>query len=105
MRVGSRYRKVGGEVQVDPNVAHPQIVVSKSQGLFHRLVHLHWDSFRLVLARKAQEVLDNAVRTLRLLVKLFRVFDALRSQLPAGGQQLAVAKDGGKRVVQFMSDA
>src|SRR5215469_12534638 len=105
MRIGGRYREIGREIQVDANIAHPQIVVSKSQSLLERLIHLDGDSFRLVLAGKAQEILDNPVRSLRLLVKFFGVYDASGPQLTDGSQQLAISQDGGKRVVQFMSNA
>src|SRR5260370_5810665 len=58
-----------------------------------------------MLAGEAKEILHDAVRTLGLLVKFVGILDALLSHLSAGGQQLAVTEDGGKRVVQFVRDA
>src|SRR6266436_2693270 len=57
-----------------------------------------------MLAGKAKEILHDAVGTLGLLVKFVGILDALLSHLSAGGQQLAVTEDGGKRVVQFVRD-
>src|SRR5437016_14032514 len=45
------------------------------------------------------------MRALCLLVKFVGVFHALLSHLSAGGQQLAVTEDGGKRVVQFVRNS
>src|SRR5215470_8925379 len=45
------------------------------------------------------------MRALSLLVEFFGVFDSLRPQLAAGRQQLAVAEDGGKGIIQFVGHA
>ena len=58
-----------------------------------------------MLAREAQQILHDAMSALRLLVKLFGVFDSLRAHLAAGAEQLAVAENGGERIVEFVSDA
>src|SRR5437016_12359109 len=57
-----------------------------------------------MLAGEAKEILHDAMRTLGLLVKFVGILDAPLSHLSAGGQQLAVTEDGGKRVVQFVRD-
>src|SRR5207253_9340005 len=57
-----------------------------------------------MLAGEAKEILHDAVCALCLLVKFVGVLHALLSHLSAGGQQLAVTEDGGKRVVQFVRD-
>ena len=79
MRVGRGHREVGSQIQVDTNIVHAQVVISKSQGFLEGLIHLHGNALRLVLARKAQEVLHDAVGALRLLVKFLGVFNSLRA--------------------------
>jgi len=38
-------------------------------------------------------------------IKFVSVLDSLLPHLSAGGQQLAIAEDGGQRVVQFVRDS
>ena len=97
--IGGGEGQIVGQVQVNADVAHTQVVIPERQGLFESLVDVHGNTFRLVLAGEAQEILVDAVRALGLLVEFIGILDPLRSHLPAGGQQLAVAKDGGQRVV------
>ena len=104
MRVGRRHREIARQIQVNTNIVHAQIVIPQRESFLKSLIHLHGNSLGLVLAGEAQEILHDAVGTLRLLVQFFRIFDALRRQLPAGGQQLAISKNGGKRIVQLMGD-
>src|SRR6266849_1431874 len=103
--VGRGNGEILRQVQVDSDVVHTQVIITQRQRLFEGLVNLHLNTLRLVLAGEAQEILDDAVGALGLLVKLVGILDSLLSHLSTGGQQLAVAEDGGKRVVQFMRDA
>jgi len=68
---------------VQPNVAHAEIVVAEGQRILEHLVQANGDALRLVLARKAQEILHDSVSALRLLVELFAVFQTLRTDLAA----------------------
>src|SRR5208282_3545010 len=58
-----------------------------------------------MLSRKAQQILNDAVRSLGLLIELLGVFDSLRAHLAAGDEQLAVAEDGRERVVELVRHA
>src|SRR6266436_2677565 len=105
VRIGGRHGEILRQVQMDTDVVHAQVIITQCQGLLQGLIDLHRDALRLVLAGKAKEVLHDAVGTLGLLIKFVGVLDSLLSHLSAGGQQLAVAEDGGQRVVQFVSDS
>src|SRR5437762_14151339 len=105
MRIGSGERQIVSKIQMQLNVAHAQIVIAQSKGVFEDLIQTHWNALRLVLAGKTQKVLDNAVRALCLLIKLFAVFQALRTHLSAGTEQLAVTENRSERIVQLMCDA
>src|SRR5437660_3168670 len=98
-------RQVFCKFQVYANVVHPQVVVAQREGLFEGLVDLDGNTFGFVLASEAQQVLHDAVGALRLFVKFVRIFHALLPHLSAGSEQLAVAENGGKRVIQFVRDS
>ena len=96
--------QAGSQLKVHTNIAHAQIVIAERKSIFQYLIDPDGASLRLVLASETQKILHDAVGALRLLVELFRILDPLLAHLPAGGQQLAVAQNGRKRVVQFMGD-
>src|SRR6266852_5735337 len=103
--VGGGDGEIPRQVQVDTDVVHTQVIITQRQRLFESLVNLHLNTLRLVLAGETQEILHDAVGALCLLVKFVGILDSLLPHLSAGSQQLAVAEDGGKRVVQFVRDA
>src|SRR5258708_501867 len=63
---------------------------------------MHWNALRFMLPRKAQKILHDTMSTLSLLVELVAIFQALRTNLSAGSQQLAVAKNRREWIVQFV---
>src|SRR5262249_56169995 len=68
VEVGVNLGQVGIEVAVNGDVIQLQIVFAKRQRLFEHPVDLHGASLRLVLARKTQQVLNDAVISLSLLI-------------------------------------
>src|SRR6202000_307690 len=88
-----------------PDIFHPEVVVTQSQRLFENLVDVNRDALGFVLPRKAEQVLDDAVRALRLFVKLVGVLDTLRADIGTRREQLAVSENSGERVVEFVGDA
>src|SRR5271165_5322845 len=105
MRVRGSFRKVRGEIEVHVNLAHAQIVIAQSQRIFNGCVEADGYAFGLMLARKAEKILDDTVSALSLLVELFRITEGLWADLTTGSEQLAVAQDGGERIIQLMSYA
>src|SRR5258706_2296921 len=63
---------------------------------------MHWSALRFVLPRKAQKILHDTMSTLSLLVELVAIFQSLWTNLSAGSQQLAVAKNRREWIVQFV---
>src|SRR5579862_5167449 len=102
MRVGGRQRQVGRKIEMQADIFHPKIVVAQCKSFFEYLVDLDGNALRLMLPCKAEQVLHDAMRALRLLVELVGVFGALRTNVRAAGEQLAVAKNRGERIVEFV---
>src|SRR6266849_5099834 len=83
-------------------MAHTQVIIAQRQRIFEDLIQMHWNALGLVLARKAQKILHDTMSTLSLLVELVAIFQSLWTDLSAGSQQLAVAKNRGEWIVQFV---
>ena len=60
---------------------------------------------RAGVPREAEQVLNDAMRALRLLVELVGVFGALCANILAASKQLAVAENRCERIVEFVRDA
>src|SRR5579871_3809084 len=105
MRIGRCQRQVRREIKMQADIFHAEIVISQRQSFFEYLINLNGDALRLVLTRKAEQVLYDAMCALRLFVKLVGVFGTLRTDIGAASEQLAVAENRGEWVVEFVCDA
>src|SRR5882724_7710540 len=105
MGVGGREWQVFGQVQVQFDIAHAQVVVTQGERVFEYLVDAYGNALGLMLAGKTEKILHDAMSALGLFIQLFAVFETLRSYLRGGSQQLAVAENRSKRIVQFVRDA
>src|SRR6266849_8665013 len=95
-------RKVFRKIQMDADVAHPQVVIAQRKSLFENLVQLHRYALGFMLPGKAQKVLHDAMRALGLFVQFICVLDALWPDLSAGGQELAITENRSERIIQLM---
>ncbi len=102
MRVGRRHREVRRKIQVQTNIADPQIVISKGQGLLDHLIQIHRNPLWFALPCKTQQILHNSMSPLRLLVQFLGILHGLRPSLPARRKQLTVSKDRRERIIQLV---
>ena len=105
VRIRGNLREVGCKIQMHADLAHAQVIVAKGQSIFESGIEAHGNAFGLMLPRKAQKVLHDAVSALGLFVEFLGIAESQRPDLPAGGQQLAVAEDRGKRIIQLVGNA
>ena len=100
--VSHQRRQLRGPLAVHADVVQTEIVIAQHQGVVEDFVQLDGGALGLVLPRKAEQVLDDAMRALRLLEKDFDILVAARADVRAAGQQLAVPYDGRERIIQLV---
>src|SRR5262245_861344 len=104
MRVGRDRRHLRRYIALDEDIVYPQIVIAQRQRLFHDLANVNFLLLGLPLPGKRQEVLYDAVCTLR----LFKEFaDEVRGAViqAFAFEQLRITEDRRQRIVEFMGDA
>src|ERR1700730_4200500 len=77
VRFGGSFREIFGKIELKMDLTHAEVVVPQAQSIFDDLFQANRGAFRLVLARKAQKILNNAMGTLGLFVKFFGVSEGL----------------------------
>ena len=87
------------------NIRGLHVVFAQNQRVFDDLVEVDGYAFRPVLAREAQQALDDVVRALRLLVELLDIVGAAGAREFLRLQKLAVAENRGQRVIEFVGHA
>src|SRR5271154_1399276 len=103
VEVATCAREVRIEFAMNLDVVQLHVVFAQDQRVVENLVELNRRALRLVLARKAEEILDDMMRALSLLVELFEIVGPARSDVLFGFQELAVAENRGERIVQLVS--
>ena len=87
------------------DIVGAEVVFTQRKRVFQNLIQLHGQALGLVLARETQQVLHDAMRSLRLLVELLDVIGALRADDIGRSQQLPVTQNRRQGIVQFVRHA
>ena len=87
------------------NAAHPELVAAQLQRVVEDLVNRRRDLFGFVLARKRQQVLNDAAGPPRFAVDRFRRGPLVGGKPLFGEQQLGERRNAGERVIELVRDA
>ena len=105
VEIAGREREAGIALTMDVDAVELHVVFAKDERFFENLVELDGRALGLVLASEAQKILDDVMGTLGLFMDLFEVIAGAGAQDFFGFKELAVAKDGGEGIVEFVGHA